>query len=171
MWYLKNVMWPQRIQHHHEVAPMMNFHLQGAQNRSHSSGLGQDRSEVRSRKKNPQALFQTQNSRCSAKHSFVSGLWCQNRHHTCDWDDHTAEVTDNKDGATNGGAYLLGWERRSSSPLPDSCKRRDWQNYDKRREKVRRHEAGDKRGLWAARCCITLIKSSKIALNLLEVLH
>lgn len=35
--------------HHHEVA-QMNFHLVGAQSPTHSSGLGQERSEFRSRK-------------------------------------------------------------------------------------------------------------------------
>lgn len=52
--------------HYHEEAQIMNFHLEGAQNPTRSAGLGRDRSEVRSRK----ALFQTQNSRCSANHSF-----------------------------------------------------------------------------------------------------
>lgn len=36
-------------QHHHEVAQMMNFHIVGAQSPTRSSGLGRDRSDVRSK--------------------------------------------------------------------------------------------------------------------------
>lgn len=70
-------------QHHHEVAQMMNFHLVGAQSPTHSSGLGRDRSDVRSKnttslvsKHRTLAVVQTTHSNATV--AYFSGLWCQN---------------------------------------------------------------------------------------------
>lgn len=117
---------------HREVAQMMNLHLVGAQSPAHSSGLGQDRSRV-SVRKTPSLVSDTDLMLYWKPLKCHHRLWCQNpiAHATKRIAFVTAEFTGGKDGDWSVGAYLLGWERRSSSPLPDSWKTRKWQNYNK----------------------------------------
>lgn len=116
-------------QHHHEVAQMMNFHIVGAQSPTRSSGLGRDRSDVRS--KNTASLVSNTDLLLWCKPLIQMPLWpifwfmMSKHHHTCDSDDQIFHRWGQRQESV--GAYLLGWERRSSSPLPDSWRARKWQ--------------------------------------------
>lgn len=112
-------------QHHHEVA-RMNSHLVGAESRSFIRAGARKVKGQQQENRKPCFKHRTpavaRTTRLNVIEAHVSGLSCQNTvaHVTKMTAFLPAEVTDGKDGDTSVGAYLLGWERRSSSPLPDS---------------------------------------------------